>query len=107
MTTAVYSIANVQHALQALKEQIAPEKWAETPLPIIAAPSWWMEEVRTELGVEAGFEPGEIHGCHVTRNDNVTEPMLIDHDGKIYPILPKWLRAKRVEADDTEGGATE
>ena len=26
---------------------------------------------------------------------------LIDHDGKRYPILPKWQRAK---AADTEGG---
>ena len=102
MTVGLYSIANVQHALQALKEQIAPEKWADTPLPVIAAPGWWMEEVRKEMGIEEGFEPDSVHGCHVTRNDNVTEPMLIDHDGKMYPILPKWLRA--AQADDTEGG---
>jgi hypothetical protein len=30
-----------------------------------------------------------------------TEPWLVDHDGKMYPILPKWQRAK---AADTEGG---
>lgn len=107
MTTAIYSIANVQHALQALKEQIAPEKWAETPLPVIAAPSWWLEDVRKELGVEEGFEPGEIHGCHVTRNDNVTEPVLVDHDGKTYSILPKWLRANHVAPKDSEGGIAE
>ena len=28
--------------------------------------------------------------------------MTVDHDGKMYPILPKWMRAK--EAADTEGG---
>ena len=106
--TTVYSIANVQHALQALKEKIEPHKWAETPLPVIVAPGWWMEEVRKEMNVEEGFEPGEIHGCHVTRNDNVKEPYLLDHDGKMYAILPKWLRAaERAATDDTEGGDTE
>jgi hypothetical protein len=102
MTTAIYTIANVQHALQALKGKIPPNEWSDTPLPVIVAPSWWLEDVREELGVEAGFEPGEIHGCHVTRNDHVTEPMLLDHDGKLYPILPAWLRAKTQA--DSEGG---
>lgn len=100
--TTIYAIHNVQHALQSLKELIPPEKWSETPLPVIAAPGWWMEELRKEMNVEVGFEPGEIHGCHVTRNDDLTEPMLIDHDGKTYPILPKWQRAAQVA--DTEGG---
>ena len=101
--SATYTIANVQHALQALKEKIPPDQWNETPLPVIAAPGWWMEEVRQELGVPPGFEPGEIHGCHVTRQDNVQEPVLIDHDGKVYPILPQWMRAKEAAAD-SEGG---
>jgi len=95
MSAAIYSIANVQHALMALKEKIAPEKWAETPLPVIVAPSWWMEEVRKEMNVEEGFEPGEIHGCHVTRTNHVDEPYLLDHDGIMYPILPAWLRASK------------
>ena len=103
--TTVYSIANVAHALQVLKEQIPPHKWAETPLPVIAAPGWWLEEIRKEMGVEEGFEPGEIHGCHVTRMDTVNEPFLIDHDGKRYAILPKWMRASQTA--DTEGGDTE
>lgn len=105
MSATVFTIANVQHALQALKEQIPPEKWSETPLPVILAPGWWLEAVREDLGVEPGFEPGEIHGCHVMRSENVREPMLLDHDGKLYPIQPKWMRAK--EAADTEGGETE
>ena len=100
--SATYAIANVQHALQALKEKIPPDQWGETPLPVIAAPGWWMEEVRQEMGVAPGFEPGEIHGCHVTRQDSVPEPVLIDHDGKVYPILPAWLRAKATA--DSEGG---
>lgn len=105
MTTSVYAIANVQHALQALKEKIPPEKWSETPLPVIVAPSWWMTTVREEMGVDPGFEPGEIHGCHVTRNDNVNEPMLLDHDGKLYPILPQWMRAKKAaDGVESDGG---
>lgn len=92
----VYAIANVQHALQSLKELIAPERWVDTPLPVIAAPGWFLEEVRKEMGVEEGFEPGEIHGCHVTRVDTINEPVLVDHDGKTYPILPKWMRAAQV-----------
>jgi hypothetical protein len=105
MTTAIYSIANVQHALQALKEQIPPEKWSETPLPVIVAPSWWMEDLRKEMNVEEGFEPGEIHGCHVTRNENLTEPMLLDHDGRMYAILPKWLRANNSAKKEVEDGS--
>lgn len=100
--SATFAIANVQHSLQALKELISPERWSETPLPVIVAPGWWMEEVRKELGMQEGYEPDSIHGCYVTRNDNANEPMLVDHDGKTYPILPKWMRAKQVE--DTEGG---
>lgn len=99
----VFAIANVHHALQALKEQIAPEKWCETPLPVIAAPGWFLEEIRKEMNVEEGFEPGEIHGCHVTRNDNLAEPMLVDHDGKMYSVLPKWQRASKA-AHAEEGG---
>lgn len=105
--SATYAIANVQHALMALKEKISPEKWSETPLPVIAAPSWWMEEVRKELGVEPGFEPGEIHGCHVSRVDTVHEPMLIDHDGRMYPILPAWLRASKSSKLESEDGSGE
>jgi hypothetical protein len=93
MTASVYSIANVQHALQALKEQIEPHKWADTPLPVIAAPGWWLEEVRKDMGMEAGLEPDTIHDCKVTRMDSIAEPVLVDHDGKTYPILPKWQRA--------------
>lgn len=102
MSTAIYTIANVQHALMALKEKIDPEKWSETPLPVIVAPGSWLEEVRKEMNVEEGFEPGEIHGCHVTRNDNVTEPYLLDHDGKMYPLLPAWLRAANTEGEKDE-----
>ena len=105
----VYAIANVQHALQALKEKIEPHKWAETPLPVIASPGWFLEQVREEMGVEPGFEPDSIHGCHVTRVDTLNEPMLVDHDGRMYAILPKWMRASersqaevRNEPDQTE-----
>lgn len=92
--SATYSIANVQHSLMALKEKISPESWGETPLPVILAPNWWMADVAKELGAPDGSELAEIHGCAVIRKETVTEPLLLDHDGKIYPILPQWLRAK-------------
>ena len=88
-----YAIANIQHILQALKDRIPPDQWSSTPLPVIAAPSWWIDEVRSDMGVDAGCEIGSIHDCSVIRTDDVTEPRLIDHDGKRYPILPKWQRA--------------
>lgn len=102
--SATFTIATVQHSLMALKEKIAPEKWSETPLPIIAGPSWWMDEIRQELGGEEGLELAEIHNCAVVRNDDLTEPVLIDHDGTRYSITPQWLRAKQAAEADTEGG---
>jgi len=102
-----YAIANVQHSLHALKELIPPDKWSSTPLPVIAAPGWWMSDLCAEMGVDAGFEPGSIHGCAVIRSDDVAEPWLIDHDGRRYPILPKWQRVKSIASDSTssEGDA--
>lgn len=92
--SAVHAIANVQVALTILKEKIAPWLWCETPLPVIAAPKWWLDEVAVELGVEEGLEPASIHGCDIVRNDKISEPVLIDHDGTTYPIIPSWARAK-------------
>lgn len=103
MTATLYTIANVQHSLMALKEKIPPHKWAETPLPVIAAPSWWFKQVAEELGVaDDDIELESIHGCSVVRKDELPEPCLIDHDGKVYPLQPAWLKAK--EAADSEGG---
>lgn len=99
-----HAVFNVGAALQILKEQIDPDKWCDTPLPVIAAPHWWLEELRLELGADEGMEPDTIYNCKVVRNDELKEPMLIDHDGKMYPVLPKWQRAK---SEDTEGGAVE
>ena len=102
MATSAYAIATVEHALQALKEKIEPHKWADTPLPVIAAPGWWLEEVRKDMGAEASLEPDTIHDCKVTRMDALTEPVLVDHDGKTYPILPQWQRAQGIAE---KGGA--
>lgn len=101
MDSSVYSITNIGLALQVLKEKIAPELWSETALPVIAAPAWWMEQIRVELGAAEGMEPDMIHNCKVIRNDDIDQPVLVDHDGKVYPIIPAWQRAK---AEDTEGG---
>lgn len=94
--SAVHTIAAVQVALTVLKEKIDPWKWSETPLPVIAAPKWWLDEVARELGVGEENEPAEIHGCAVVRNDNVPEPVMVDWDGKTYPIIPQWSKAAAV-----------
>jgi hypothetical protein len=99
----VFAVANVLHSLQALKETVPPNEWSETPLPVLAAPGWWLNQVAQDLGQPAGIEPAEIHGCSVVRADDISEPFLIDHDGKVYPVLPQWLRAKS-SAADSEGG---
>jgi hypothetical protein len=91
--SAAYAIANVLHSLQALKERVPPNEWSHTPLPVVAAPAWWLEEVRAELGAPADTVPCEIHGCSVIQRDELQDPVLIDHDGKIYPILPAWAKA--------------
>jgi hypothetical protein len=90
----VFAIANVLHSLQALKETVPPNEWSETPLPVIAAPGWWMRQVSEELGQPADMEPAQVHGCSVVRNDDIAEPVLVAHDGKHYPVLPAWMRAK-------------
>lgn len=97
-----HAVFNVGAALQILKEQIDPSKWSETPLPIIAAPHWWLEELRIELGADEGMEPDTIHNCTVVRRDELEEPMLVDHDGKMYPVLPKWQRKQQTEGDSNE-----
>lgn len=99
--SATYTIANVQHTLQVLKERIPPNKWVETPLPVIAAPQRWLEAARAELGAPEDTELCEIHGCAVIRQDHLPEPVLIDHDGRVYPITPAWSQAQ--EATKGEG----
>lgn len=84
----VQTIAIIAERLQELKAKIDPSLWADTPLPIIAGPKWWLDAVVEEFGGESGEEPGEIHGCQVVRRDNIDEPVLIDHDGKVYKIMP-------------------
>lgn len=83
----VVTIAIIAERLQQLKARISPDKWADTPLPVIAAPKWWLDAIVKEFGGEEGDEPGQIHGCSVVRRDTLDEPVLIDHDGKTYKIL--------------------
>jgi hypothetical protein len=98
MSTA-FTVANIQYLLTGLKEKIEPSKWSSTPLPVIFAPTEWLEQVRTDLGMEEGLEPAEIYGCAVIKKDELAEPMLVDHDGKIYPILSDWVKEKEVQAN--------
>lgn len=84
-------IAIIAERLQQLKAKIEPSKWAETPLPVIAAPRSWVDDVRAEFG---GGEPedfvlDQIHDCKVVVQEGIEEPCLIDHDGKVYRLVPK------------------
>lgn len=97
-----YALANIQHSLQALKELIPPGQWSSTPLPVIAAPGWWISDLCAEMGVDAGCEVASVYECAVIRSEDVTEPWLIDHDGKKYPVLPKWQRARPTTDADAE-----
>jgi len=51
------------------------------------------------------MEPNTIHNCTVVRRDELEEPMLVDHDGKMHPVLPKWQRKKGCvsEINHTQG----
>lgn len=84
----VRTIAIIAERLQELKAKIPPDMWSDTPLPVIAAPKWWLDEVAAEFGAADGEVPGKIHDCEVVRRDTIEEPCLIDHDGKVYRIMP-------------------
>jgi len=91
MSTAIQDIATIQHMLQYLKEKVSPEKWDATPLPIIAAPPIWLEKIAAEVGVAIGEgNVIEVHGCSVVTKPELQKAVLIDHDGKIYPIELDW-----------------
>ncbi len=99
----VATIALIAERLQELKAKIPPEKWAETPLPVIAAPRAWCDEVVAEFGGQPGDLPGEIHGCRVVVKDDITKPWLIDHDGTVYSIEPKLAPNPVVAAAEGAG----
>lgn len=90
MTTAIHDVATMLHMLQYLKEKVPPHQWADTPLPVLAAPRSWLQQLGQELGVADDAEPDTVHGCSVVCMDELDAPALIDHDGKVYPIPRGW-----------------
>lgn len=88
-----HACANILHTVQALKDEVPPNEWSETPLPVIAAPSWWIAEALAVAGANDG-KIETIHECPVIQNDDIAEPVLVAHDGRTFPVLPAWLRAK-------------
>jgi hypothetical protein len=82
----LYDIAAIGNALQLLKEKIHPSKWAETPLPVIAAPGWWIERVSADFGGGEGDTLDQIHGCKIVQQNALASPVLVDHDGKTYAL---------------------
>lgn len=91
--TPLHDLATIAHMLQFLKEKISPSQWSETPLPVIAAPRTWMLELARSMGAtyeDADAVPDTIHGCSVVEKNELERPVLIDHDGKVYPIQIGW-----------------
>lgn len=87
MSNTLYTLSQILLTLQELKERIHPAAWADTPLPIVAAPGSWIEQLAIDLG-HPGEIPESIHGCSVVRKDELPDPVLITHDGKVYRITP-------------------
>lgn len=93
------AVSNVLITLQHIKENLPLEVMQTAPLPVIASPQWWIDEVALVAAkdalsdeVPAGFE---IHGCPVVLKSELDEPMMITHEGKCYPVLPQWQRDER------------
>ena len=85
---AIYTVAAIAEALQVLKARVPPEQWSETPLPVIAAPGWWMRQIAEQFGAGADELPTMIHDCPVVQQDELAGPVLVDHDGAIYRVDP-------------------
>lgn len=88
-------VTTILHMLQYLKDKVPPQQWDETPLPVIAAPRWWMRQLAVEfcgdhMDDEHEIEPSRIHGCEIVCQDELDAPVMIDHDGRVYPIARGW-----------------
>lgn len=60
---------------------------------VIAAPGWWLEKVKAYAGAGGtDQEVEEVCGCKVVRKEELEGPTLIAHDGRIWNLLPTWLR---------------
>lgn len=93
MSGVALSVSNVLIVLQHIKDQLPPSQWETTQMPVIAAPSWWITEVIKLSGVEGADQLDEVHGCKVVPKQDIAEPMMVDHAGRVYTILPEWMRA--------------
>lgn len=104
--TVVESVENVLVTLQHIKNSMSIQEQQTATLPIISAPQWWIDGI-TMLAAEQcpsdqvpdGFE---IHGCPVVLSAVLPEPVMITHDGKVYPVLPEWQRTDSKRAVTTE-----
>lgn len=98
--------AQVLISLQAIQQSLDPVTWADTPLPVIAAPQSFIDELAAAAPPhDPATSTYELHGCQVVFEPNATEPVMIAHDGKVYPVLPEWLRTGKVAGAPAEGGA--
>jgi len=80
--------ALVLGTLQTWKEELKPEEYATTPLPVICVPPGWMSKAKEAMRSETDIEA--VYGCEVVVDDNCEAPIIIRHDGKTLCLDPSW-----------------
>lgn len=92
----VESLSNIERTVRHLREH--DPNFKEGP-PIVAAPQWWIDEVKTAFKdkmTEPTDEIEQIHGVRLMLQAELQEPFVVSGGGKTYPVLPGWARAANV-----------
>lgn len=68
---------------------------------VVAAPQWWVQKLKEAHGVGGtDLEIDNFCGCAVKVMD-VPEPTLVAADGRMWSLLPAWLRARPGQAEQS------
>lgn len=85
----VKASASVLAILQEWKDELKPEEVASTPLPVIIVPEAWMRQAVKTMRLEDTDVIRHIYNCEVIVDD-VEEPLIVGHDGRILCFHPEW-----------------
>jgi hypothetical protein len=86
------SLGNIDRTVRMLRKQ-QPDFDARPA--IIAAPQWWLDEIKKAFADKLQSpddEISEIHECKVVLRTDIDEPFTIAADGRLFPVLPDWAR---------------
>lgn len=86
------SISNIKRTVAHLRRE---DKDYDQRPAVIAAPTWWVNLVRTIYVGQMETPEDEletIEGCAVVVKDDIEEPFTVSHEGRMYPVLPGWAR---------------